>query len=142
MEDDPSDSSVAGRSGSAIGGSRSTSAVQPLRRPPRIVAVYPGERRLRDLLDRRGLSPPPGLPPRGPCFRHGPLTDGMEITPWMDWFLGCLGRAIDGAESILGAVLVKARFWENVRRGPLNKRQTVVLRRMSRRRPLVRQMAG
>jgi len=34
----------------------------------------------------------------------------MDITPWMDWFVGCLGRAVDGAQTILGAVLVKARF--------------------------------
>ena len=23
----------------------------------------------------------------------------MDVTPWMEWFLGCLGRAIDGAQS-------------------------------------------
>jgi len=51
----------------------------------------------------------------------------MDITPWMDWFLGCLGRAIEGAQTILGAVLVKARFWERVRGVPLNDRQTLVL---------------
>src|SRR5919197_2643125 len=38
----------------------------------------------------------------------------MDITAWMEWFLGCLGRAIDGAQTILGAVLAKARFWESV----------------------------
>ena len=27
----------------------------------------------------------------------------LDITPWMEWFLGCLGRAIDGAQSTLGA---------------------------------------
>jgi Fic family protein len=54
----------------------------------------------------------------------------MDITPWMDWFLGCLGRAIDGAQTILGAVLAKARFWENVRGVPLNDRQTLVLNRL------------
>src|SRR5581483_7599435 len=35
----------------------------------------------------------------------------MDITPWMEWFLGCLGRAIDGAQTALAAVLDKARFW-------------------------------
>ena len=30
----------------------------------------------------------------------------------MEWFLGCLGRAIDGPRSTLGDVLTKARFWE------------------------------
>ena len=54
----------------------------------------------------------------------------MDITPWMDWFLGCLGRAIDGAETILGAVLFKARFWESIRGVPLNERQTLVLNRL------------
>src|SRR5215467_8268043 len=35
----------------------------------------------------------------------------MDITAWMDWFLGCLGRAIDAARGTLSAVLAKARFW-------------------------------
>ncbi|MEX2147140.1 MAG: Fic family protein [Candidatus Rokuibacteriota bacterium] len=56
--------------------------------------------------------------------------DGMDVTPWMEWFLGCLGRAIDGAGTILGAVLVKARFWESIRGKPLNERQTLVLNRL------------
>jgi Fic family protein len=56
--------------------------------------------------------------------------DGLDITPWMEWFLGCLGRAIDGAETMLGAVLVKARFWDSVRGVPLNERQTLVLNRL------------
>src|SRR5664280_2694668 len=34
----------------------------------------------------------------------------LDITPWLEWFLGCLGRAIDGAQTTLGAVLAKARF--------------------------------
>ena len=38
----------------------------------------------------------------------------LDITPWMEWFLGCLGRAIDGAQTTLAAVLAKARFWEAV----------------------------
>jgi Fic family protein len=54
----------------------------------------------------------------------------MDVTPWMDWFLGCLGRAIDGAHEILGAVLAKARFWESVRGLPVNDRQRLVLNRL------------
>lgn len=54
----------------------------------------------------------------------------MDITPWMDWFLGCLGRAIDGAQTTLGTVLAKARFWESVRGVSLNERQTLVLNRL------------
>ena len=54
----------------------------------------------------------------------------MDITPWMDWFLGCLGRAIDGAQITLRAVLAKARFWERIHGVPLNDRQRLVLNRL------------
>ena len=54
----------------------------------------------------------------------------MDITPWMDWFLGCLGRAIDGAQTTLSAVLAKARFWERIHGVPLNDRQRLVLNRL------------
>ena len=36
----------------------------------------------------------------------------LDITAWLEWFLDCLGRSFEGAESILAAVLRKARFWE------------------------------
>jgi len=42
----------------------------------------------------------------------------------------CLGRAIDGAESLLGAVLSRAGFWERIRDVPLNERQGAVLNRL------------
>jgi Fic family protein len=54
----------------------------------------------------------------------------MDITPWMEWFLGCLGRAIDGAQITLGAVLEKARFWERVKDIQLNERQRRVINRL------------
>ncbi len=54
----------------------------------------------------------------------------MDITPWMDWFLGCLGRAIGGAQVTLSAVLAKARFWERTQGVALNDRQRLVLNRL------------
>jgi Fic family protein len=54
----------------------------------------------------------------------------MDITPWMGWFLGCLGRAVDSARGALGSVLAKARFWERVRNVALNERQRLVLNRL------------
>ncbi len=54
----------------------------------------------------------------------------LDITPWMDWFLGCLGRAIDGAQTTLKGVLAKARFWEKFAATPLNDRQREVLNRL------------
>jgi len=53
-----------------------------------------------------------------------------DVTPWRDWFLGCLGRAIEGAQATLGAVLSKARFWEAIADFPLNERQRLVLTRL------------
>ena len=54
----------------------------------------------------------------------------MDITPWMDWFLDCLGRAIGGARTTLAAVLAKARFWESIAAIPLNERQRIMLNRL------------
>jgi Fic family protein len=54
----------------------------------------------------------------------------LDITPWMEWFLGCLGRAIDGAQTTLGAILAKARFWEAVAGVAINDRQRLVLNRL------------
>ena len=58
--------------------------------------------------------------------QHGDL----NITRWLQWFLGCLGRAIDGAEEALAAVLYKARFWERINQSPVNDRQRLVINRM------------
>jgi Fic family protein len=54
----------------------------------------------------------------------------LYITPWMEWFLGCLGRAIDGAQITLSAVLSKARFWEETAGVQINDRQRLVLNRL------------
>jgi Fic family protein len=54
----------------------------------------------------------------------------MDITEWMEWFLGCLGRAIDGARTALKGVLAKARFWETFAAAPLNDRQRKVVNRL------------
>ena len=54
----------------------------------------------------------------------------LNITPWMEWFLGCLGGAIDGAQTTLSAVLAKARFWEGIAGIAINERQRLVLNRL------------
>jgi Fic family protein len=54
----------------------------------------------------------------------------MDVTPWMEWFLGCLGRAIDGAQVTLGTVLEKARFWDRIKNVQLNDRQRAVVNRL------------
>jgi Fic family protein len=54
----------------------------------------------------------------------------MDVTDWMDWFLGCLGRAINGAQEGLSSVLKKARFWERLGGLTLNERQRTILNRL------------
>lgn len=54
----------------------------------------------------------------------------LDITAWLQWFLGCLDRAFDGAEDIFANVLRKARFWEAMAGQPLNERQRKVVNRL------------
>ena len=53
-----------------------------------------------------------------------------DVSVWMGWFLACLGRAIEGAETTLAAVLARAWFWKGVADVPLNGRQRLVLNRL------------
>lgn len=54
----------------------------------------------------------------------------VDVTPWMEWFLGCLGRAFDGTEETLAAVLRKAQFWERHAGVPVNERQRDIINRL------------
>ena len=58
--------------------------------------------------------------------QRGPI----DITPWMDWFLACLGRAIGGAQDLLNDVLTKAAFWKRFQSLAVNDRQRHVLNRL------------
>lgn len=54
----------------------------------------------------------------------------LDVTAWLLWFIACLDRAFDGAETILASVMRKARFWEALADQPLNERQRKVLNRL------------
>lgn len=54
----------------------------------------------------------------------------LDVTPWMGWFLGCLDRAIMGAETVADSALAKARFWDLVPDGTVNERQRIMLNRL------------
>lgn len=54
----------------------------------------------------------------------------LDITPWLEWFLACLGRAFVGAEGILETVLRKADFWRAHAAALLNPRQRDMLNRL------------
>jgi len=58
--------------------------------------------------------------------QKGPL----DVTPWLHWFLGCLLRAVQGADATLTGVLDKAQFWQRWAGTPMNARQTKVLNRV------------
>jgi Fic family protein len=54
----------------------------------------------------------------------------LDISEWLEWFLDCLDRAFDGAETLLAGVLAKARFWQAHAGIDLNGRQRLVMNRL------------
>jgi len=54
----------------------------------------------------------------------------LDLTPWLTWFLQCLGRALTRAEQTLAYVLAKAHFWERHRLTPLTERQRRLVLRL------------
>jgi Fic family protein len=54
----------------------------------------------------------------------------LHITRWLEWFLECLSRAFDRAETILATVLNKARFWERFTKVEFNERQREIVNRL------------
>ena len=54
----------------------------------------------------------------------------MDVTEWLEWFLGCLLRAIQGADQTLSSVLLKARFWQRWAGVSMNDRQIKLLNRL------------
>ena len=51
----------------------------------------------------------------------------LDITAWIDWFLGCLSRALEVTEDTLHSVLRKSEFWRQHNRKQLNTRQQLML---------------
>lgn len=54
----------------------------------------------------------------------------LDVTAWLAWFLGTLGRAITSAQTTLDGVLAKARFWQRWAGTPMNERQVKLLNRL------------
>ena len=55
---------------------------------------------------------------------------GIDITAWLEWFLGCLDRAVDSTETTLADVFRKARFWELHPAGSINERQRRMINKL------------
>jgi len=54
----------------------------------------------------------------------------LDCTAWLEWFLGCLLRAIQSADETLAQVLAKARFCQHWAGTPLNDRQIKLLNKL------------
>lgn len=54
----------------------------------------------------------------------------LDVTPWLEWFLDCLGRALQRADEMLSGVMHKARMWEKINAAPVNERQRMVINRL------------
>lgn len=51
----------------------------------------------------------------------------LDVTLWLRWFLECLSRAVETAQTTVNATLRRARFWQSVSAISLNERQRKVL---------------
>ena len=54
----------------------------------------------------------------------------LNVTPWLHWFLGCLLRAVQGADTALASVLSKAQFWQRWAGTPMSARQSLVINQL------------
>lgn len=54
----------------------------------------------------------------------------LNITPWIEWFLNCMERAVEGALSTLGTIVHKAQFWDSLAEVSLNERQRKIINLM------------
>ncbi len=54
----------------------------------------------------------------------------LDITRWIEWFLGCLGRAFASTDETLAVVLKKAKFWERHAESSFNDRQVLMLNKL------------
>ncbi|MDQ6902658.1 MAG: Fic family protein [Bacteroidota bacterium] len=54
----------------------------------------------------------------------------IDITAWLEWFLGCLDKAISATDETLAVVMNKVRFWERHVSVSLNARQRMILNKL------------
>jgi Fic family protein len=54
----------------------------------------------------------------------------LDITSWLEWFLGCLDRALLATDETLAVVMKKAKFWEKHSAASLNDRQALILNKL------------
>lgn len=55
---------------------------------------------------------------------------GLDVTAWLEWFFGCVGRTVRQSEARLERTLQKALFWRRVAAVSLNERQIKALNKV------------
>lgn len=53
-----------------------------------------------------------------------------DLTGWLQWFLDCHIRAVEGSSKLIADVLAKARFWRHHDRTQVNERQRKIINRL------------
>lgn len=53
-----------------------------------------------------------------------------DITPWLEWFLNCLHRALLNTLQTISRTLNKAAFWDHHQNTPINTRQRLMLNKL------------
>ena len=54
----------------------------------------------------------------------------LDITIWLQWFLGCLERAYDHSTILLSAIFIKANYWKHKTGIEFNKRQKLIIQKL------------
>ena len=54
----------------------------------------------------------------------------LDVTNWLVWFLGCLGRALDSAQETVAVATERVKYWDTLADVALNARQQRVLQRV------------
>ncbi len=56
--------------------------------------------------------------------------DGLDISPWLEWFIGCLDRALSATDETLASVMLKAHFSEKHKHTSFNERQKFMINKL------------
>lgn len=54
----------------------------------------------------------------------------LDITNWLEWFLGCMDRALTTSDDTLAVVIKKSKFWEKHARTLFNERQVLLVNKL------------
>lgn len=54
----------------------------------------------------------------------------LDLTPWLQWFLGCCDRALTRAETVVTTLRYKATLWQHLSQHSLNARQRKIISRL------------